>query len=440
MARSRSKFLPRHLTALFFVLISAAFAMIVVSPVKAVDVFSNTSAPDGTPSTVNATVIRSVGFTVPGGNDYTLNSLTLQLANPGASARSVTPALYDDSSGHPGTLIQTFDAMNLAGSAASASYTSAPSAAVTLTNGTTYWIVVSASNNSSWEGTNPLQAPSGTFTFVGYRTSSNAGSTWASTASPQNKVGLDATENIPNTPTNTPTNTPPSSSSGGSSAASAPAEVFQCENLEGKTDGAMTASGGSGDVQVNGVYGNVFCRVIVKNSAVITKLAEIGVRSVIDQGVVQAVDLFGLLPDGSPVVPLIYPIRVCLRGQGSVVLLSAADVARMPSWQPADPNSPSGYTCASIPVSGTVVLVGVFSSSTPSAPSALQSANVCEATTTAMVHLRQEASTDSAVLADLPYQITLSVTAQVPGWYQVIYLNMQGWVSADFVTTSSNCG
>ena len=435
MSGSRSKLVPRYVEILLIVLMSAAFTLSVVATVKAVDVFSNTSATDGTASTVNASTVRAVGFTVPAGNDYTLNSLTLQLANPGGSARSVTPALYNDNSGNPGTLVQTFDIMNLAASAASASYTSSPSAAVTLTNGTTYWIVVSATNNSSWVGTNPLQAPSGTFTSVGYRTSSNAGTTWATNASTLNKVGLDATEIIPVTPT-----TPPPSSSGGSSAASAPAEVFQCENLAAKTDGAMTASGGSGDVQVNGVYGNVFCRVIVKNSAVITNLAEIGVQSVIDQGVVQAVDLFGLLPNGSPVVPLISPIGVCLRGQGSMVLLSAADVARTPSWLPVDTNSPAGYTCANVYVSGTVVLVGVSSSVSSSvatsAPSAVPLSNACQATTTAMVHLRQEASTGSAVLADLPYQITLSVTAQVPGWYQVIYLNMQGWVSADFVTTT----
>ena len=73
----------------------------------------------------------------------------------------------------------------------------------------------------------------------------------------------------------------------------------------------MSARGGNGDVQANGVFGSVFCRIIVKDSTVVTNLGEIGVQSVVNQGVVQAVDLFGLLPSGAPVVPLIDPM-LCL--------------------------------------------------------------------------------------------------------------------------------
>lgn len=423
-----SRFSSRVGTSLFFGVIGLVLVLIVALPASAIDVFSNTGGSDGTASTVNTTTNVAVGFTVPSGNDYTLNSITLQLANPGSTARSVTPAIYTNSGGNPGTLIQSFNAINLAGSATSAGYTVSPAAAVTLTNGQTYWIVVSATNNSSWEGTNPLTSPLGTFVFVGYRRTSSGGASWATTTSPENKISIDATEIVPVVNTPTPMTT------------GEPAEVFLCDNLGNKSDGAMTASGGSSDVQVGDVYGSVFCRIIVKNNAVSSSLSEIGVQSVIDQGVLQAVDLFGLLPGGGSVVPLINPVHVCLRGQGSVIYLDAAGVARTPSVLPIDSASPAGYSCVNIPSSGTVVLVGTVSNDQPAAPATIGTLNNCRATTTAMVRLREAATTDSAVLGTLPYQITLDVTAHVPGWYRVIFEDGQGWVSADFVRTVGDCG
>jgi uncharacterized protein YraI len=34
----------------------------------------------------------------------------------------------------------------------------------------------------------------------------------------------------------------------------------------------------------------------------------------------------------------------------------------------------------------------------------------------------------------------LQATAQQGNWYQVIYLNGQGWVSGDYLTPADNCG
>ncbi|MBL8132356.1 MAG: hypothetical protein JNL42_10910, partial [Anaerolineae bacterium] len=105
-------------------------------------------------------------------------------------------------------------------------------------------------------------------------------------------------------------------------------EVFLCDNLADQSDEAMIAFGGIGNVVRDGVYGNVFCRIIVKDAQIITTLSEIGVESVIQAGVIQAVDMFGLLPDGSPVVPFISPMTICMRGVGSAIFLSAANAAR----------------------------------------------------------------------------------------------------------------
>jgi hypothetical protein len=44
-------------------------------------------------------------------------------------------------------------------------------------------------------------------------------------------------------------------------------------------------------------------------------------------------------------------------------------------------------------------------------------------------NLRAEPNTSAAILAKLPYDLTLTVTERVSGWYRVIYLKGQGWVS-----------
>ena len=63
----------------------------------------------------------------------------------------------------------------------------------------------------------------------------------------------------------------------------------------------------------------------------------------------------------------------------------------------------------------------------------------CRVTTTRMVRLREESNTTSGVLTTLPYRSTWRVTEIEPGWYRVIYLNTQGWVSADFVNPIGTC-
>ena len=57
-------------------------------------------------------------------------------------------------------------------------------------------------------------------------------------------------------------------------------------------------------------------------------------------------------------------------------------------------------------------------------------------TTGSPLNLRSAPSTDAEVITQLPYGLTLQATAQVPGWYRVVYLDGQGWVSVSFVTPS----
>jgi hypothetical protein len=173
----------------------------------------------------------------------------------------------------------------------------------------------------------------------------------------------------------------------------------------------------------------------VKDDQVITSYAEIGIQSVIDLGIVQAVDLFGLLPDGSPVVPFISPMRVCFRGVGNAVFLNAADAARTVVYLPVLPDSPAGYSCANIPLSGTAILVRSGDANVPGTTLA-----ECTVLTTNPVNLRSAPDlTNSVVLMIIPYATRLTALEHLPGWYRVGYGTQEGYINEGFVTPSGNC-
>lgn len=121
--------------------------------------------------------------------------------------------------------------------------------------------------------------------------------------------------------------------------------------------------------------------------------------------------------------------------------------------QPLDGAQPIIVTGASNPSAGALAGLGNSSTSAtasgtpvPGATTATSNTtNVdgdlsnCRVTTTRMVRLREEPNTTSGVLTTLPYRSTWRVTEIESGWYRVIYLNTQGWVSADFVNPIGTC-
>jgi len=101
--------------------------------------------------------------------------------------------------------------------------------------------------------------------------------------------------------------------------------------------------------------GAVLCRPINIGGSYVQNPGEIGIQSVIDAGVLQAVDIYGIAGTGASVVPFGVPVRACLRGEGRFLFLSAANASRVP----ADVFSFQfeGYTCADLSSAGTAVLV-----------------------------------------------------------------------------------
>lgn len=85
------------------------------------------------------------------------------------------------------------------------------------------------------------------------------------------------------------------------------------------------------------------------------------------------------------------------------------------------------------------VTVGGDESTTPVTVDVAGSVSLknCRVTITRAVRIRTEPNTDtSTVISTLPWRTTYQATDRIEGWYKVVYLNMQGWVSADFVSTS----
>jgi hypothetical protein len=115
-----------------------------------------------------------------------------------------------------------------------------------------------------------------------------------------------------------------------------------CADLDGTTNPVVRV------LLPSGIYG-VHCRIIAENRVFTRSAAEVGVPSVLDRGVIHAVDIF------SPSNASAAGVFVCLQGEGDLIFLDAAGAPRTPqslSVQPRD-----GFSCSLIPNVGTVVLV-----------------------------------------------------------------------------------
>jgi hypothetical protein len=219
-----------------------------------------------------------------------------------------------------------------------------------------------------------------------------------------------------------------------------------CADLGGLTGGAMT--GGAGQAVLNNVYGDVYCRVLVQDSTQVGNgYAEIGDADVISKGVFQAVNVYGLVPGGIPTDTFVAPVQICLKGSGPVLWLHFDPVSQQRMVTALPSTESNGYACADVPGAGVVVLDG-FPAAPSGAPAAeaaptqppANSLNNCSVTTLYAARLRAEPNTSSAVLATVPYNLTLSATEASDGWYRVVFGDQQGWISAELLTKSGTCG
>ncbi len=224
--------------------------------------------------------------------------------------------------------------------------------------------------------------------------------------------------------------------------------AFLCEDANTNSGGAITVTGSIDNIfDVNrGLTGNTYCRIIVKDSAVITQIAEVGDLAVVNRGVIQAVDIFGMFPEGETWNDLRTPVRVCLRGTGDVLFLDA-DTSRRNLSRLNEADSPSGYSCASLVRSGTVVLVppgpplvGVVTNTDAANPASVIDLTNCQVVTTFNgVFLRREPHTNARIRWQFEDSQILNATGIAGNWYRIDFRGQPGWLSAAFVRPIGNC-
>ena len=160
----------------------------------------------------------------------------------------------------------------------------------------------------------------------------------------------------------------------------------------------------------------------------------VGNQAIIDQGLLDAIDMWGYITPG---------IEVCFAQHGRMMLLDAAYSPRQP--MPLAAYQRDGMTCASIDRAGTVVLLR---SAEPLPEEPIQMTNhdaVSQPLGNCMVQLLYELNFRDApagqhIIQVLPAHILLTAFSYHEGWFKVDYHGQRGWVSADYVQAQGDCG
>ena len=64
----------------------------------------------------------------------------------------------------------------------------------------------------------------------------------------------------------------------------------------------------------------------------------------------------------------------------------------------------------------------------------------CRVTTTRIVRLRTAPDTNSEIITRLPYRTSWQVTGRTAGWFRIVFEDQQAWFSADYASTTGDCG
>jgi hypothetical protein len=160
---------------------TAASACLGPASLVAADVIiSNLPGNDGTSTFLNAPAggangggvhdSKAAGFTMPAGDPWTLDFVTLRLHFFDTASVPMVQ-IYSNVNNNPGTLIQTLTAPPFTVTTDQFDFT--PATPLTLAGGETYWIVVwnnaSGLNSFRWMANTPSVAPTGIATNAGYR-------------------------------------------------------------------------------------------------------------------------------------------------------------------------------------------------------------------------------------------------------------------------------
>jgi len=190
-------------------LLATAATLTFTATSQAAVIFSTYNNIDGgTSSPLNSNSGKAVGFTMPAPlqpaetGSYELNSVSLRLSGTAPSSSVVVKLFSNDGTNSPGTDLGALTSTTFTLTSTVGTYTFTPSATLTLTAGTTYWIAVQttelentgASLNWHTSSTLPPSYSSVGVTPAGqiFGPGSNP-SSWTQTSGVRNSLTIDAT-------------------------------------------------------------------------------------------------------------------------------------------------------------------------------------------------------------------------------------------------------
>jgi hypothetical protein len=175
-------------------------------PAKAITLFGNySSTNDESTSSINATGGRAIGFTLPVGTNYTLDSILLRLESYNTTAGDlVRLQIYRDSaktSTSPlGATLESLTFNNpISGSDTAGNFNFTPTTAFTFLEDTRYWLLMTVpSGPVGWKANDPSVTPTGIsgMGYDTYRFTNNSGASYTQ-SSTLNSFQIDATAATP---------------------------------------------------------------------------------------------------------------------------------------------------------------------------------------------------------------------------------------------------
>ena len=156
----------------------------------------------------------------------------------------------------------------------------------------------------------------------------------------------------------------------------------------------------------------------------------VGNQSIVDLGVIDAIDVWSYVDQG---------VEVCFPQSGYVIFLDASTSPR--TVIAIDSYLRDNYTCVTLNTAGTVVLTENPLVATQVLAQAMpgHALENCMVTTTASVNFR-DAPAGGLLGNGIAEGATLTALSRTSDWFEVDYHGVQGWISADYVTTAGTCG
>ena len=166
-----------------------------VNPVRAAVLIGNLPQTNDNVSIIFSTTgTKALAFTLPAGNNYSLDNAILRLGGYATGETPLVQIRNDVGGSDPGsTVLATFTNPTPQGLGVF-NYTFTPTGPLTFAAGTKYWLyVTSTSAGFDWSASIPGITPTGIATSSGYRFSNNGGASFSS-SSVFNSFQINATE------------------------------------------------------------------------------------------------------------------------------------------------------------------------------------------------------------------------------------------------------